>query len=133
MSEVNSLFLAFMSPLGYLFARNAAQLKEDGVLYIAHKSSDGRVQPLKAHLMGVGSLAGTYAEAFDAKEHTERTGQLHDIGKYAAAGQHRMLDPENTPKVDHSSAGAIVAKQLNDLPAAFAVAGHHGGLMDHAP
>ena len=99
-------------------------------MYIAHRSDDGREQTLKSHLECVGTLAGGCAAVFGAAEHARRTGLLHDIGKYSAAGQRRMRDPEHAPKVDHSTAGAVAARQLNDLPAAFAIAGHHGGLMD---
>jgi len=42
-----------------------------------------------------------------------------------------MNDPEHMKKVDHASAGAQTAMRLfGDVPAAFAVAGHHGGLRD---
>ncbi|MBQ8954955.1 MAG: CRISPR-associated helicase Cas3' [Clostridia bacterium] len=99
-------------------------------MYIAHKSSDGREQPLCDHLKGVGRRAGEYAAAFGAAEHAERTGVLHDIGKYSPAGQRRMRDPEHTSKVDHSTAGAIVAAKMKDMIAALTIAGHHGGLMD---
>ena len=99
--------------------------------YIAHKSDDGREQPLCAHLENVGKLAGEYAVLFGAEAHARRAGLLHDIGKYSIAGQCRMRDPEHTPKVDHSTAGAMVAKQMNDLFSAFAIAGHHSGLMDY--
>ena len=99
-------------------------------MYIAHKSSDGREQPLQNHLIGVSQRAGEYAMVFDAADHAKRTGVLHDIGKYSSAGQRRMRDPEHTIKVDHSTAGALEARKLGDIPAMFAVAGHHGGLMD---
>ena len=92
-------------------------------MYIAHRSDDGREQTLKSHLECVGTLAGGCAAVFGAAEHARRTGLLHDIGKYSAAGQRRMRDPEHAPKVDHSTAGAVAARQLNDPPAAFAIAG----------
>ena len=99
-------------------------------MYIAHKSSDGREQSLQNHLNSVSQRAGEYAMIFDAAKHAERTGLLHDIGKYSSAGQRRMRDPEHTIKVDHSTAGALEARKLGDIPAMFAIAGHHGGLMD---
>ena len=98
-------------------------------MYIAHKSDDRR-QLLRDHLEEVGRLASEYAALFEAGEHARRTGLLHDIGKYSAAGQRRMNDPEHTSKVDHSTAGALEARRLGDIPAMFAIAGHHGGLMD---
>ena len=50
------------------------------------------------------------------------------MGKYSQNGQKRQRDPEHTAKVDHSSAGAQEAFRRKDPMAAFAVAGHHGGL-----
>lgn len=89
------------------------------------------VQPLRTHLQGVGDCAAGFAGQFGGAEHARRIGLIHDVGKYSPAGQRRMMDPEHTHKVDHSTAGAQVAfRQLNDVIGAFAVAGHHGGLPD---
>lgn len=98
--------------------------------YVTHLKPDGTYQPLKAHEENVAALAGKFAEAFDAKAHGERTGLLHDIGKYSDNGQKRQRDPEHTAKVDHATAGTQMAWKLKDCVAAFAVAGHHGGLPD---
>lgn len=98
--------------------------------YVTHLKPDGTYQPLKAHEENVAALAGKFAEAFGAKAHGERTGLLHDIGKYSDNGQKRQRDPEHTAKVDHATAGAQMAWKLKDCVAAFAVAGHHGGLPD---
>ena len=98
--------------------------------YVTHLKPDGTYQPLKAHEENVAALAGKFAEAFGAKAHGERTGLLHDIGKYSDNGQKRQRDPEHTAKVDHATAGAQLAWKLKDCVAAFAVAGHHGGLPD---
>jgi len=98
--------------------------------YITHKRSDGEYQLLSAHLTGVSTMSAQFASDFDAMEHAARTGLLHDIGKYSPAAQRRQRDPEHTAKVDHSTAGAKVAFQMRDPVAAFAVAGHHGGLPD---
>ena len=96
--------------------------------YVTHLKPDGTYQPLREHEENVAALAGEFAAAFGAQEHGHRTGLLHDIGKYSANGQKRQRDPEHTAKVDHASAGAQLAAQLGDPFAAFAVAGHHGGL-----
>ena len=98
--------------------------------YVTHLKPDGTYQPLKEHEENVAALAGEFAAAFGAQEHGHRTGLLHDIGKYSANGQKRQRDPAHTAKVDHASAGAQMAWQMRDCVAAFAVAGHHGGLPD---
>ena len=98
--------------------------------YVTHLKPDGTYQPLREHEENVAALAGEFAAAFGAQEHGHRTGLLHDIGKYSANGQKRQRDPAHTAKVDHASAGAQLAAQLGDPFAAFAVAGHHGGLPD---
>lgn len=100
-------------------------------MYIGHKSDDGREQSLKEHLEGVAKLAKTFATPFSGQAHAERTGTLHDAGKYSEAGQKRMNDPEHTAKVDHATAGARIAlEQLKDPCGASAIAGHHGGMPD---
>lgn len=98
-------------------------------MYIGHKSEDGRWQPLREHLQGVAELAKGFAQPFLAGDHAARTGLLHDAGKYSEAGQRRMMNPENTVKVDHATYGAKIAwKQMKDAYAAAAIAGHHGGM-----
>ena len=52
----------------------------------------------------------------------------HDIGKYSAAFQQRVRG--SAVSVDHSTAGAQEARNRGDLPAALAIAGHHGGIPD---
>lgn len=99
-------------------------------MYIGHKREDGQVQPLRDHLHGVAARARSFAEEFGAGGHAYRTGLLHDVGKYAPDVQRRMADPEHVAKVNHTSAGAIAASGYRDLFAAFAIAGHHGGLPD---
>lgn len=98
--------------------------------FVTHRREDGTFQPLKEHIENVGERAAQFAAAFDAAEHGRQLGLLHDIGKYSPKGQKRQRDPEHTAKVDHSSAGAQEAFRRKDPMAAFAVAGHHGGLPD---
>lgn len=98
--------------------------------FVTHRREDGTFQPLKEHIENVGERAAQFAAAFDAVEHGREAGLLHDIGKYSSKGQKRQRDPEHTAKVDHSSAGAQEAFRRKDPMAAFAVAGHHGGLPD---
>ena len=101
------------------------------LMFIGHKSTDGRLQPLQDHLRGVSDRAKAFAQPFSAEEHAARTGLLHDAGKYSEAGQRRMSDPEHVAKVDHSTAGSKIAlEQFHDLFGASAIAGHHGGIPD---
>ena len=99
-------------------------------MYIAHKSKEGAEQPLKEHLANVANLSGEFAKAFGAEEHARRNGLLHDKGKYGERAQKRQRDPEHTQKVPHAYAGAQAAIGEKDMIGAFAIAGHHGGLMD---
>lgn len=98
--------------------------------YVTHRREDGSYQELREHLQGVAVRASAFAEGFGAGAHARRTGMLHDIGKYSPAAQRRQRDPEHTAKVDHATAGAQEARRLGDVAAAFAIAGHHGGLPD---
>ena len=95
--------------------------------YVTHLKPDGTYQPLKAHEENVAALAGKFAEAFGAKAHGERTGLLHDIGKCTPEFQARL---HGGAIVDHSTAGAKLAFSRRNLPAALAIAGHHGGIPD---
>ncbi len=99
--------------------------------YIAHRKEDGHIQLLKDHLTGVAELAAEFASAFSAEDHAKQAGFLHDAGKYSLLGQKRMMDPEHTAKVDHSTAGAKIAlDKIGDSVVAAVVAGHHAGLMN---
>ena len=100
-------------------------------MYVTHKRDDGAYQELRSHLQDVAERATAFAAPFGAPEHARRAGLLHDVGKYSPAGQKRQRDPEHTQPVDHSTAGAQEAlKTYRDAHAAFAIAGHHGGLPD---
>ncbi|MBR3020081.1 MAG: HD domain-containing protein [Clostridia bacterium] len=79
----------------------------------------------------VSDLAKYFALPFNAEAHAARIGLLHDAGKYSDAGQRRMNDPEDTAKVDHSTAGAKISLEIyNDAYSASAIIGHHGGMPD---
>lgn len=96
---------------------------------LAHISEDGnRIQTVAEHLHGTAKLAREFAATFDVAGQGELAGMLHDIGKYSTAFQKRIQ--EDGPRVDHSTAGAQEAFRMQQFPASFAIAGHHGGLPD---
>jgi CRISPR-associated endonuclease/helicase Cas3 len=121
---------------------------------IAHLAEDGREHILLDHLEGVGRLASAFASKWGAGVFGEVAGQLHDLGKYASdfqayirssareiterrdahiEGNEETTEPRRG-RVDHSSAGALRAREiygpgLGDL-LAFVIAGHHAGLAD---
>lgn len=97
---------------------------------IAHINEVGEKQTVKEHLEGTAELAETFAKNFDCGEMGYFCGILHDIGKYSEEFQRRINDPEHNRKVDHSTAGAIIAMQKKNPPAAMVIAGHHSGLLD---
>lgn len=96
--------------------------------YYAHIAQDNRKQTVLEHLVGTANLCTAFAAAFDAEEQGQLAGLSHDLGKYSAAFQRRLGG--STEHVDHATAGAAECCKLNQGNAAFAVAGHHGGLPD---
>ena len=96
--------------------------------YIGHTSEEGRQQLLIDHLKGASLLAERFASIFDAAEWGKMAGLYHDIGKYSAAFQQRIL--EEGPRVDHSTAGALLMKKIKNVPLAFCIASHHRGLLN---
>lgn len=96
-------------------------------MYLAHLSEEGRKQTILDHLNGTASLCKKFAARFGAAEQGELAGLSHDLGKYSKEFQRRL---SGGPAVDHSTAGAAECLIRNQAPAAFAVAGHHGGLPD---
>ena len=107
--------------------------------YYAHSAQDelGNLLPyehwqtLQNHASNVGNLAATFAQIFGADEIARYTGQLHDLGKYSEAFNHRL---HGGPSVDHATAGAKIAVErwgnvIGKLMA-FCIAGHHAGLAN---
>lgn len=96
--------------------------------FLAHIAEDGRTQDILSHLKGTAMLAKEFARPFGGEEQAELAGLAHDVGKYSLAFQKRLRgDPA---KVDHATAGAAECWRERQVFAAFAVAGHHGGLLD---
>jgi len=96
--------------------------------YLAHISQDNRKQTIPEHLSGTADLCAGFAAAFGAGDQGRLTGLAHDLGKYSAGFQRRLQG--SAEHVDHATAGAAECCKLNQSSAAFAVAGHHGGLPD---
>ncbi len=96
--------------------------------YIAHKAEDGRNHTIFEHSEGVANLAKEFGDSFGVGDLAYYTGLCHDIGKYSAEFQKRING--DGPKVDHSTAGAYECLKGGHIYAAFAIAGHHSGLLD---
>lgn len=114
---------------------------------IAHLDPLGpaRAHPLREHLAQVGRLAGEFASGFASRDVAAIAGLLHDVGKFSAQFQTTIreangftahIEGDSSGPRDHSTAGAILARQLAHLGGelqtalAFAIAGHHAGLGD---
>ncbi len=96
---------------------------------VSHTSEDGRREPVRDHLREVAEMAAAFAEPFGAAGWAYAAGMAHDIGKYSEAFQDHIL--RDGPKVDHSTAGALLMADDIHLPLlAYCVAGHHAGLPD---
>lgn len=96
--------------------------------YLAHLSQDSRGQTVAEHLSGTSDLCAAFAASFGAEEQGRLAGLAHDLGKYSAAFQRRIQG--SVERVDHATAGAAECCKRGQICAAFAVAGHHGGLPD---
>ncbi|MDX1251209.1 MAG: CRISPR-associated endonuclease Cas3'' [Gammaproteobacteria bacterium] len=114
---------------------------------IAHvkQNADGGwlIHQLDEHLREVARLASEMAASFESGDWAKIAGLWHDLGKYRPAFQGYIkkasgYDPEahieqGRGKVDHSTAGAIHAVELNKAAGqclAYLIAGHHAGLPD---
>ena len=124
---------------------------------IAHvRKSDGTIQWLPDHLVGVSLLAKKFASKIGLADHGELIGLLHDLGKYSEEFQNylksavELLNPDEDEefvdakglkgKVDHSTAGAqLVWRKFSSLGQmgqivgqvlALCIASHHSGLID---
>lgn len=104
---------------------------------IAHtKNSQGKRQDLIEHLTQVAELASIFARPLGASELAYYAGLLHDIGKFNPEFQQYLLNAEKGIKgrgPDHKGAGAVHAwEEMELLPLAFLIHGHHGGMWDLA-
>lgn len=99
-------------------------------MYLAHRTEEGREQPLLDHLKGTAKLASAFAAAFGEEKLAYVLGMAHDIGKYSDAFQRYLRANGQGSRVDHATAGAKVLMRRGMLAAAFCAAGHHTGLPD---
>ena len=108
-------------------------------MYFAHSSNDaskGDWQPLAQHLSEVAELAALFAKPCGCERAARIAGLLHDLGKYHRDFQRRLSG--DTIRVEHSIAGAALILSLAEKPRekavaeliAYAIAGHHAGLLD---
>jgi CRISPR-associated endonuclease/helicase Cas3 len=89
-------------------------------------------QGLEEHLLCVARLAARFAEAFQSESWGYCAGLWHDLGKYQAEFQEKLMGARLS--VEHSGAGAALAsKKARELgiPLAFVIAGHHAGLANY--
>ncbi len=98
---------------------------------LAH-CTENRQESIKEHLENVARQMEAFVAHYgygnlDATKYARMTGLGHDIGKYSERFQQRIRG-NSAIKVDHSTAGAIEMYNRHMIAAAFAVAGHHGGL-----
>jgi CRISPR-associated endonuclease/helicase Cas3 len=103
--------------------------------YYAHSvagGSEGQWELLAQHLTEVEDGAGRFGRRFGGNAIAALAGRLHDIGKYDPAFQERLRG--STKRVDHSTAGAVWAREgLGEKwgrVIAHVVAGHHAGLKN---
>ncbi len=114
---------------------------------IAHinKSTENsfNIQHLEDHLIGTSRLAGQFAAAFHNPNWGEVIGLWHDLGKYSEEFQEYIKvnsgyeeDDQRRSKTDHTSAAAILAKEIFPYywpPISYCIAGHHAGLHNWLP
>src|SRR5215469_6354796 len=98
----------------------------------AHSLPDRPVEEwheLEAHLRATAELAESFTGAF-ASGWGWLAGSWHDAGKYRRVFQARIgADPDLhvSDRVDHSTIGALIAKERKSSLLSFVIAGHHGG------
>ena len=99
---------------------------------IAHiNERTGETQSVREHSENVAALCEQFSIP-ELKRLSYMIGLAHDIGKYCNYFQ-RKINGENI-RVDHSTAGAIAAKQYYgpavSMIAGLCIAGHHAGIPD---
>jgi CRISPR-associated endonuclease/helicase Cas3 len=111
--------------------------------FIAHikpkSECEFEIQELKDHLEETAKLAEVFASQYKNSNWGRLLGNWHDIGKFSKEFQSYIRansgyeEGEAKGKTDHSSAGAIFAKEMFTYfwpPIAYCIAGHHSGLLN---
>jgi CRISPR-associated endonuclease/helicase Cas3 len=113
--------------------------------YLAHIKKEligFKTQTLLNHLTETSNKSAEFAGMFNDSEWGRLVGLWHDIGKYSDDFQKYLRvnsgyeEGDNLGKTDHTSAGAILAKELLPrmwYPLAYCIAGHHAGLHNWLP
>lgn len=104
--------------------------------FYAHSTDDTTKQnwqPLRSHLIAVGTAAAAKAAVFGAQDLAEPQGRLHDVGKYTHDYQRRIAG--DAIRVDHATRGAMLAVERYKnsrigFLLAYGIAGHHAGLAN---
>jgi CRISPR-associated endonuclease/helicase Cas3 len=102
-------------------------------MYYAHsRNAQGKRHELVTHLRAVADLAAGFAEPIDGAACARYLGLWHDVGKFSQRFQEYLAACETNPqkahqKVDHKTAGSIIAK-MHTGTLAMLVQAHHGGL-----
>ena len=87
---------------------------------------------LEEHLRRTAELAETFTASY-APGYGRLAGWWHDAGKYRRLFQAHIgadLDLHVTDRIDHSSIGALIAKERGCPMLSFVIAGHHGGMQN---
>ncbi|KFI99081.1 CRISPR-associated helicase/endonuclease Cas3 [Bifidobacterium stellenboschense] len=109
--------------------QDSGGIKSRGDMFYARTSEHG-YETCVEHLAMTGCLSGGFAQGVGHLNDGLLAGLFHDLGKYSDAFQRRILDPEHSGRVDHSTAGAMLLVRNGRPEASMAVAGHHAGLAD---
>lgn len=102
--------------------------------YIAHKNEiSGATQTVKEHCENTADLCRNFSVP-ELKDLAYVVGLLHDVGKFQASFVERIHGANI--KVEHSTCGALAAKEKYAVPMPMAlmmeycIAGHHSGIPD---
>lgn len=115
--------------------------EQDFIAHVKVEDDAFQIQTVKEHAVGTAGLSESFASVFGAAAWGKQNGWWHDMGKYtkdsfqpyirSASGMTAEQKVVNKP--DHSSAGAMLAKEKLPgyyQPLAYCIAGHHSGLLD---